>query len=91
MDNFGRARALQALKDAERFIVGVCDNADNEAKRLVDVLKDEAQRVHQAGLSLVLAVIADEYIPVSQFKAWASVRTFRNWRDDPEIKLMSSS
>lgn len=82
-----RARALAALKQAEAFIQGAGSEVGDDARKLVDVLMEEGQRVQRAGLSLVLSLLSDEYTPLELFKPWASVRRFQEWRDDPAVKL----
>lgn len=83
-----RKRALSGLKLAEAYIQGVNTDVPEEFLPLVNVLIVEGQRVKQAGMSLVLALLKqDEYAPVELFAPWASVRRFREWRDDPAVKL----
>lgn len=66
-----RARALLSLREAENLL------AATPLKNRED-LKAEA---------LVVALLRDQYVPVTLFKDWASPRTFRYWRDDPQHKL----
>lgn len=82
-----RARALRALKTAERIIssspqISISDYRDVSAK-----LVAEGQRIQRASHALVLALLMDEYTPAELFKPWASVRRIREWRDDPDVKL----
>jgi len=82
-----RTRALAALKQAESFIQGAGSEVGEDARKLVDALVQEGQRVQRAGLSLVLSLLSDEYSPVELFKPWASKSRFVQWRDDPAVKL----
>lgn len=82
-----RTRALASLKQAEAFLQGAQDEISEDNKALVDALMVEGQKIKQAGLSLVLALLRDDYAPAELFKPWASVRRIREWRDDPTVKL----
>lgn len=82
-----RTRALASLKQAEAFLQGAQDEISEDNKALVDALMVEGQKIKQAGLALVLALLKDDYAPAELFKPWASVRRIREWRDDPEISL----
>lgn len=82
-----RSRALAALKDAERFIQGASKDVGDDARALVDTLRDEGRRLQQASSSLVLALLKDDYAPAELFKPWASKRRITQWRDDPAVAL----
>lgn len=82
-----RTRALASLKQAEAFLQGAQEDISEDNKALVDALMVEGQKIKQAGLALVLALLKDDYAPADLFKPWASVRRIREWRDDPAVKL----
>lgn len=82
-----RARALAALKEAERFVQGATTHVGNDAATLVATVMAEGRRMQQASASLVLALLKDDYAPAELFRPWASKRRFTQWRDDPAVKL----
>lgn len=82
-----RARVLAALQDAEKFILEADPVSTEGYVPLVEQLRQEGAAVRQAGLALVLALVADKYTPASLFAPWASVKRIRQWRDDPAVRL----
>lgn len=76
-----RARALAAIKQAELFLQ--CDERveSGELRTLTDRLVEEGKRVERASSAMVLALLAEEYVPCDLLRAWASRRRFQQWRD----------
>jgi hypothetical protein len=71
------------MDEAKRLLNGTPETLDDEARTLIEMVREEGRR----NTRIVLALVSDEYTPAELFKPWACVRRIRDWRDDPAVKL----
>lgn len=67
-----KEHALRQIRELEAMIAGLDEQQSAEGKALLERLQDEARRGRQEALAMVLALIADEPVPVSMYKEWLS-------------------
>jgi hypothetical protein len=78
---FNKEKALRALREAEAQLAGLGNQETDKAQTLIEQLKAEGRMQSARMQGLVLALLQDEFTPITMFKEWACASRIRYWRD----------